>query len=136
VTTVIFGKHIDKRAIDKEKKIYTLPVVIGEKAARYTVLAMMVLPYLMVLYLIAVQYFTPVMLIVFIAIPQFIKIYPQFLKPKPETRPEGFPEGQGGWPLFFAAQAFVNNRTFGMWFVLGLIADIILRLIFPAFWAM
>ena len=35
VTTVIFGKHMDKRQIDKEKRIYTLPVIIGEKAARY-----------------------------------------------------------------------------------------------------
>jgi 1,4-dihydroxy-2-naphthoate octaprenyltransferase len=135
VTTVIFGKHIDKRSIDKAKKIFTLPVVIGEKAARYTVLAMMVAPYLLVIYLIVTRYFTPVMLVVFLAVPQFLKIYPQFLKPKPETRPEGFPEGQGGWPLYFAPQAFVNNRAFGMWFMLGLIADIVLRLVFPAFWA-
>ena len=41
VTTVIFGKHIDKRDIDKAKKIYTLPVVLGEKLSRYAVLGMM-----------------------------------------------------------------------------------------------
>lgn len=134
VTTVIFGKHIDKRAIDREKKIYTLPVVIGEKTARYAVLAMMIAPYLLVLYLIAIRYFTPAMLLVFLAVPQFLKIYPQFLKPKPETRPEGFPDGQGGWPLYFAPQAFVNNRAFGTWFMLGLIVDIVLRLVLPAFW--
>jgi len=134
VTTVIFGKHIDKYLVDKAKKIYTLPVVIGEKTARYAVLAMMIAPYLLVIYLIVTRYFTPVMLVVFLAVPQFLKIYPQFLKPKPETRPEGFPEGQGGWPLYFAPQAFVNNRAFGMWFMLGLIADIVLRLLFPTFW--
>ena len=136
VTTVIFGKHIDKRAIDKAKKIYTLPVLIGEKFARYTVLLMMVLPYALVVYLIAIRYFTPVMLVVFIAVNQFLKIYPQFLKPKPESRPEGFPEGQGGWPLFFAPQAFVNNRAFGLWFMLGLIADMLLRQFLPSFWRM
>ncbi len=136
VTTVIFGKHIDKRAVDAAKKIFTLPVVIGEKTARYIILAMMVAPYLLVIYLIAIRYFTPVMLVVFVAVPQFLKIYPQFLKPKPETRPEGFPEGQGGWPLYFAPQAFVNNRAFGMWFMLGLIADVILRIVFPTFWTM
>jgi len=135
VTTVIFGKHIDKRVIDKAKRIFTLPVLIGEKAARYTVLAMMIAPYLLVLYLIAIRYFTPVLLIVFLAVPQFLKIYPQFLKPKPETRPEGFPDGQGGWPLYFAPQAFVNNRSFGMWFMLGLIVDVVLRLALPAFWS-
>ncbi|KAF0107256.1 MAG: 1 4-dihydroxy-2-naphthoate octaprenyltransferase [Anaerolineaceae bacterium] len=134
VTTVIFGKHIDKREIDKAKKIYTLPVVIGEKAARYAVLAMMVLPYLIAVGLIAIRYFTPVMLVVFVAVPTFLKMYPQFLKPRPETRPEGFPDGQGGWPLYFAPQSFVNNRAFGMWFMLGLIADVVLRLALPTFW--
>jgi 1,4-dihydroxy-2-naphthoate octaprenyltransferase len=37
VTTVIFGKHIDKLEMDKAKGIHTLPVVIGEKASRYAV---------------------------------------------------------------------------------------------------
>jgi 1,4-dihydroxy-2-naphthoate octaprenyltransferase len=125
VTTVIFGKHIDKLLVDKAKKIFTVPVLIGEKAARYAVL---------VLYLIAIKYFTPVLLLVFLAVPTFLKLYPQFLKPKPETRPEGFPDGQGGWPLYFCPQGFVNNRAFGMWFMLGLILDVVLRLVLPHFW--
>ena len=133
VTTVIFGKHIDKLLVDKAKKIFTLPVLIGEKVARYILLAMMVVPYILVLYLILTGYFTPVMVLVALAIPTFLKLYPQFLKPKPETRPEGFPDGQGGWPLYFAPQAFINNRAFGMWFMLGLILDVILRLVFPLF---
>jgi 1,4-dihydroxy-2-naphthoate octaprenyltransferase len=53
VTTVIFGKHIDKLLLDKTKKIFTLPVLIGEKAARYAVLLFMFLPYVLVLGLIA-----------------------------------------------------------------------------------
>ena len=129
VTTVIFGKHIDKYNIDKAKKIFTLPVVIGEKAARYSVLTMMVLPYLFTFYLIATKFFTPVMLIVLFAIPTFRQVYPALLKPKPETRPEGFPDGQGGWPLFFAPLAFQNNRKFGSLFMFGLLIDVALRLI-------
>ena len=82
VTTVIFGKHIDKLDMDKQKGIHTLPVVIGEKASRYAVLAMMIAPYLFTLYLIAVKFFTPVMLIVFLAIPTFLQVYPKFLNPK------------------------------------------------------
>ncbi len=136
VTTVIFGKHIDKLLVDKAKKIRTLPVLIGEKAARYSALAMLVLPYLLVVVMIALRYFTPLLLVVFVALPTFLKVYPQFLKPKPETRPEGFPEGQGGWPLYFAPQAFINNRAFGMWFLLGLILDVIVRLVLPHFWVM
>ena len=136
VTTVIFGKHIDKVLIDRTKKIFTLPVLIGEKTARYAVLTMMVLPYLLVVVLIITRYYTPVLLLVFVAVPTFLKLYPQFLKPKPETRPRDFPDGQGGWPLYFAPQAFVNTRIFGTWFMLGLILDLVLRLVFPHFWIM
>ncbi len=131
VTTVIFGKHIDKLELDKEKGIHTLPVVIGEKTSRFAVLGMMVLPYLITLYLIVVRFFTPVMLIVLFALPAFLKIYPIFLKPKPETPPEG----QVGWPLYFVGYAFYNNRRFGSLFMLGLLVDVLLRNFFPAFWS-
>jgi 1,4-dihydroxy-2-naphthoate octaprenyltransferase len=134
VTTVIFGKHIDKLLIDKAKRIFTLPVLIGEKTSRFAVLGMMVLPYLLVIILILTRYFTPVLLLVLLAVPTFRKMYPQFLKPKPEVRPEEFPDGQGGWPLYFAPQAFLNNRSFGMWFMLGMILDVLFRILFPHFW--
>ncbi len=134
VTTVIFGKHIDKRKIDREKKIYTLPVIIGEKAARYSVLAMMILPYLITAYLIGIKFFTPVMVIVLFAIPTLRTLYPAFMKPKPAERPADFPDGQGGWPLYFAPMAFLNNRKFGSLFMLGLLIDVLLRIFLPAFW--
>src|SRR5207249_4857198 len=105
VTTVIFGKHIDKFQIDKAKKIFTLPVVIGEKAARYSILTMMVLSYLITFYLITTKFFTPIMLIVLLALPSLKQVYAVFLKPKPETRPEGYPDGEGGWPLYFVGFA-------------------------------
>jgi len=131
VTTVIFGKHIDKADMDKVKKIHTLPVVIGEKASRYTVLAMMIAPYLITLYLIAIKFFTPVLLIVFFALPAFTQIFPIFLKPKPESKPDG----QIGWPLFFVGYAFYNNRKFGSLFMFGLLIDVTLRVIpFTADW--
>ena len=130
VTTVIFGKHIDKILPDTQKGIHTLPVVIGEKAARYTVLAMMIIPYFLTAYLIATKFFTPIMAIVVFAIPAFLKIYPIFLKPKPQTPPEG----QLGWPLYFVGYAFYNNRKFGSLFMLGLLVDAALRIFMPAFW--
>jgi 1,4-dihydroxy-2-naphthoate octaprenyltransferase len=125
VTTVIFGKHIDKLDMDRAKGIHTLPVVIGEKASRYAVLAMMIAPYLFTFYLIAVKFFTPVMLIVLLSLPTFLQIYPKFLRPKPATRPEG----QIGWPLYFVGYAFVNNRKFGSLFMFGLLIDTVLRLL-------
>ena len=134
VTTVIFGKHIDKIEIDREKKIYTLPVLIGEKAARFSILAMMVLPYLFTAYLVVVKFFTPVMAVVLLALPTFFKVYPSLLKPKPAERPADFPEGQGGWPLYFAPLGFWNNRAFGTWFMFGLLVDVLLRIFLPTFW--
>lgn len=134
VTTVIFGKHIDKISVDRAKKIFTLPVLLGEKLSRYTVIGMMILPYLLVVGLIATRYFTPVMLLVFLAVPTLLKTTPHFLQPKPATRPEWFPEAQGGWPLFFAPLAFGNNRAFGGLFMLALLADVLLRIFLPLFW--
>ena len=134
VTTVIFGKHIDKSGLDREKKIRTLPVLIGEKASRVVVIGLMVVPYLIVAALIAVRWFTPAPAIVLLALPALLKAMPAFLHPRPESRPEGFPDGQGGWPLYFAPLAFVYTRSFGMWFLIGVAAEAALRLIVPGFW--
>jgi len=125
VTTVIFGKHIDKVDMDQKKGIHTLPVVIGEKASRYAVLTMMILPYFLTAYLIIIKFFTPIMAIVLFAVPTFLQYYPVFLKPKPATKPEGQP----GWPLYFVGYAFYNNRKFGSLFMFGLLIDVLLRVI-------
>jgi len=125
VTTVIFGKHVDKYEVDKTKGIHTLPVVIGEKAGRYTIVAMMALQYLAVAYLALTGFFTPVMAVVLLALPDFFKrILPLYRAPKPAEKPAGYPDV---WPNYFVAAAFVNNRTFGLWFLLGLIADSVLK---------
>jgi len=134
VTTVIFGKHIDKIEMDRAKKIYTLPVILGEKTSRYLILSMMLTSYLLVVLMIFLRYFTPVMLVVLLALPQLKLILPAFLKPKPTTKPPDFPEGSGGWPLYFAPLAFVNNRSFGGYFLIGLVLDTILKILWPQIW--
>lgn len=126
VTTVIFGKHIDKIVVDREKKIYTLPVLLGEKSSRYAVIGMMILPYFLIVYLIAAKSFSPILLLTLFALPRFRQVMPALLKPKPIERPAEFPEGQGGWPLYFAPLAFLYNRSFGSFFLLSLLADVIL----------
>lgn len=129
-TTVIFGKHIDKLPEDQRKRIFTLPVILGEKAARFGAIAMMALMYLSVIYLVIVGFFSPVMLVVLLAIPTLLKVLPIFRQPKPESPPASAPEGiRSGWPLWFVSFAFYHNRAFGMWFLLGLIAELVLRLV-------
>lgn len=125
VTTVIFGKHIDKAEADRQRRIYTLPVLIGEKAGRYSVVTMFVLQYLLVLYLVLIGFFTPVMLAVLLALPTLWKrVLPLFRAPKPAQKPADFPEV---WPNYFVAAAFYHNRTFGLWFLAGLLVDAILK---------
>ncbi len=134
VTTVIFGKHIDKSGLDREKGIRTVPVLIGEAASRAIVVAMMLIPYGIVAVLIALRWLTPAPAVVLLALPALLRGLPPFLKPRPATRPEGFPEGQGGWPLYFAPLAFVYTRSFGTWFLVGIAAEAALRILVPGFW--
>jgi 1,4-dihydroxy-2-naphthoate octaprenyltransferase len=126
VTTVIFGKHIDKYEDDKAKRIHTLPVILGEKTSRYMVIAMTVSQYLLVLYLVIIQFFTPLLLIVLLALPMFLKYFlPMFRKPKPSERPEEYP--QDAWPLWFVGAAFIHNRRFGLFFLSGLLVDALIK---------
>ncbi len=68
VVSINIGKHIDKSAEDRKKGVGTLPVRIGEKAARYVNIAVLVLIYAVIIYLIFVpRFFTPVLLIVLFA---------------------------------------------------------------------
>jgi hypothetical protein len=68
------------------------------------------------------------------ALPALYESLPPLTKPRPETRPKDFPDGQGGWPLYFASIAFRNNRSFGSLFMFSLFVDVILRNFLPAFW--
>jgi len=124
VTGVIFGKHIDKFEVDKAKGIHTLPVVIGEKVSRAILIGMLVLQYLLTIYLVATGFFTLVMLVVALAIPTFRQIWPMLQQPKPEEKPADYPDV---WPNYFVAAAFIHNRKFGVWFLLGLIADTVIK---------
>jgi len=127
VTTVIFGKHIDKYQVDKDKGIHTLPVLLGERAARTLVVLMTGAQYLLVLYLVIIGFFTPVLLVVFLALPVFFNVFlAMYRHPKPSERPEEYPAD--AWPLWFVATAFAHNRRFGLLFLLGLLADALLRI--------
>ena len=124
-TTVIFGKHVDKYLDDKAKGIHTVPVLIGERAGRYTVVAMMVLQYLLTVYLVITGYFSPAMLIVLLALPTLRQILPMYRQPKPAEMPKQY--SADVWPLWFVAAAFLHNKRFGMLFVLGLLLDAVLH---------
>jgi 1,4-dihydroxy-2-naphthoate octaprenyltransferase len=124
-TTVIFGKHIDKLKEDKAKGIHTLPVIIGETASRYAVLAMIALQYLAIFALVITGYFSSVMLIVILAWYYLVPVIKVFSHPRPTEKPASGP-GAEGWPLYFVASAFYQNRSYGLLLLAGLILQLFL----------
>ena len=131
VVTINLGKHTDKLKEDRGKKVRTLPVLVGEPAARFITISAIVLSYIITLYLIFVtHFFTPVMLLVFVAYKPAVVAIQRMSKPRPEGPPEGYPI----WPRWFSTVCFVHNRVFSNYFVLALIIDTLIRTFFPTFW--
>jgi 1,4-dihydroxy-2-naphthoate octaprenyltransferase len=125
VTTVLFGKHLDKLAFDTSKGIRTMPIVLGETAARHVTIALSVLMYVSTGALAAWQEMWALVLVVG-ALPLMQLVWRFYSKPKPEKPPEGYP----GWPLWFVAVAFIHNRRFGLLFVTGLGLQLVLEKIY------
>jgi len=123
-TSVLFGKHIDKSPEDRKKKVYTLPVLLGERNSRISTIILWVLQYAMVAWLIISGAAGYSLAIVLFAIPTFLKIAGVFAKPRPTEKPEG--KIGESWPLYLVHQAFIYNKRFGSLFLLGLIIDLIL----------
>ncbi len=108
----------------KQKEYEHCLVIIGEKASRYSVIALWVIQYLIVIYLVLTAQLGPAVLLVLLSIPKFIKESKVMAKKRPEKAPEG--ELGQGWPLYLVHRAFVFNRSFGMLFLSGLIIDVVI----------
>jgi 1,4-dihydroxy-2-naphthoate octaprenyltransferase len=125
VVSINLGKHIDKSAEDRKKQVHTLPVLIGEKPARYLNMAVLLLIYITVFYLVFVtHYFSPVMLIILLAGKRWLYAFGALFKPRPSEPPKEWP----GWPTWFAGFAYYHNRLFGDLFIIGLFLDTVLRI--------
>jgi 1,4-dihydroxy-2-naphthoate octaprenyltransferase len=115
VTTVLFGKHLDKLEFDRSKGIRTMPIVLGERNARYVTIVLSVLMYASTVVLAAVEGMW-LLLHVMVGLPLLWQLIKFYRRPKPAEPPKGYP----GWPLWFVGMAFIHNRRFGMLFVAGL----------------
>lgn len=127
-TTVLFGKHTDKLTPDREKGIHTLPVVIGEPAARFSVIMMMCLQPILVVACVIMGIMKWPMLIVLLGIPPIITAVKVFSKPRPVEKPADFPAQF--WPTYLAGFAFRTNRITGALFFVGLLADAVVTRFF------
>ena len=122
-TLVLLGKHTDKIPWDMPRKVRTLPVLLGEKKARYSVLITILIQHLLVGYLVLVGRLGWSALCILGATLFLSQLVPVYLKPTPSSRPDDFPED--AWPLWFSAYAFVYCRRFGILYILTLTLDVV-----------
>jgi 1,4-dihydroxy-2-naphthoate polyprenyltransferase len=125
-TTVLFGKHTDKLLEDKKKRIHTLPVILGEKLARYAVIALLILQPILVVLLVILGTVGPAMLVTLLGIPAITRTVKVFLKPRPSSKPKDVPDVM--WPTYLVGFAFRANKVTGSLFVIGLVADTLFKL--------
>jgi 1,4-dihydroxy-2-naphthoate octaprenyltransferase len=88
-------------------------------------LAMLMAQYVLVGYLMAIRYFSPVMVLVLGAAPALKLAFRAYRYPRPDKPPRELPAGV--WPLWFVAFAFVHTRRFGLLYVVALFVDVVLR---------
>lgn len=118
VMSILTGKHIDQMAFDAGNGNRTLPVLLGERAARVLNRVTIVLIYLVTAVLIATGQLTPFAAVVAIALPRAQLAVSVLSRPRPAAPPAGY----AGWPLWYHRACLVHNREFGWLYILGLIA--------------
>jgi len=127
VTTVLFGKHIDKIEADKRIGVRTMPVLLGERNARLVAQLLMIAFYPIVIGSALAGWIGPWVLLVVLGIPRLTSVLRVFSKPKPEVEPHSYV----GWPLWFVGQAFIHTRRAGALLILGLLLNAFLPVHLP-----
>jgi 1,4-dihydroxy-2-naphthoate octaprenyltransferase len=127
VTTVLFGKHIDKIVPDSERGIRTLPVILGERRARMVASALMIAFYPIVIGSALVGWIGPWVALVILAIPRLVEVLRQYAQPKPDTPPHAYV----GWPLWFVGGAFIHTRRAGALLIGGLLLNVLVPVTLP-----
>ncbi len=125
VTTVLFGKHIDKIDYDTPLGVKTVPVLLGEAATKTALKALILIAYLAVVGLVVTRFLPVWSLVSILALPQANQLFRVLSSPKPKERP---PEAIM-WPIWYLGYVFGHNRRFGALYVLGLL----LGVLFPLF---
>ena len=125
-TAVLFGKHTDKLSFDEQKKIRTLPVLLGEALSRKVTLGLLLAQYPVIGYLVYTGFFHPVMLITFASMASLPRVVQVFSHRRPKNPPADLPDGI--WPLWFVGAAFWFTRRYSLFFLVALVLDVMLSL--------
>jgi 1,4-dihydroxy-2-naphthoate octaprenyltransferase len=129
VTSVLFGKHIDKIEADTALGVRTLPVILGERRARTVGAWLMISFYPLTLLAVIVGLVGPWVLLVVFGLPRLRGVLKVFGQPKPAGPPAGYPAR--GWPLWFVGWAFIHTRRAGGLLTLGLLLNAVLPVTLP-----
>lgn len=116
VMSILTGKHIDQMSFDGKRGINTLPVLIGETAARRLTFAVIVAMYAIIAGLIVAGRLTPFAALVVLAAPRALASLRILSQPRPAAPPPGYV----GWPLWYHRACLVHNRLFGWLYIAGL----------------
>jgi len=119
VTTVLFGKHIDKIEADRKKGVRTMPVLLGERRARLVAQVLMVAFYPIVVGAALAGWIGPWVILVLLGVPKLAATLKTYSSPRPETPPHSYV----GWPLWFVGASFVHTRRAGALLILGLLLN-------------
>jgi 1,4-dihydroxy-2-naphthoate polyprenyltransferase len=122
VTTVLFGKHIDKIDYDSKLGVKTVPVLLGEARTKTALKALIVLAYASVVGLVVFGFLPVWSLISLLALPRANLLFKTLSQPKPKEAPPGAIM----WPIWYLGFVFSHNRRFGALYVLGLILSVLL----------
>jgi 1,4-dihydroxy-2-naphthoate octaprenyltransferase len=121
-TTVLMGKHIDKAPWDGPAGTHTLPVILGDSAARGVTKGMFVAFYALVVALVVARILPVATILVAGSYPVLIRVWKAYGEPKPAASP--FPNPV--WPLWFAPHSFLLTRRAGGLLILGMIVGAVL----------
>jgi 1,4-dihydroxy-2-naphthoate octaprenyltransferase len=116
VMAILVGKHIDQMGFDGGKRIRTLPVLLGERAARSLNIAALASIYAVTAALIVLGQLTAFAAVIAIALPRAWRAVKIMSHPRPASPPEGYV----GWPLWYHRACLAHNRVFGWAYILGL----------------
>ena len=121
VMTILVGKHIDQLEFDSRRNIRTLPVLIGESAARSLNIAAICAIYVIVAVLIGLGRLTPFAAVIVVAAPRAIIAVKRMSLPRPAAPPDGYV----GWPLWYHRVCLEHNRMLGWTYIGGLAAGVL-----------
>jgi 1,4-dihydroxy-2-naphthoate octaprenyltransferase len=117
VMSILLGKHIDQEMYDVGKDIKTMPVILGDTAARLTAVALVLLMYLFTFVSVGYGALSVTALLVLLNYRKLAEAVRVLSKPRPAQKPKGYV----GWPLWYHRQCLLHNKGFG-WFYIGALA--------------